>query len=144
MASQSQPLSALPSPLGSLATVPLEIRRMIYSLVLASSSSLIGTSSAIKDETLPMLYDHGIQRIRINLDPYIVLDFSNTCFYPRKRQRPSSCSVDHPGQRLDEERQALVKKISITVGVVQFDSLPSFRDTKVCTPRFLSLSHTTS
>ena len=141
MASQPQPLSEPPSPLGTPATIPLELRRMIYGLVLASSSSLIGTSTAIKDETLPMLYDHGIQRTRINLDRDIASDFGYSCFDPWQKQKPYYL-VDHSIRRLDEDNQALVKKLSITIDMMQPHSLSSFRKPKVCTLRFPSTFHT--
>ena len=138
MAAQSMVLSTPSTPLGSLATFPLEIRRMIYSLALASSYSLIGTSRAIKEETLPMLYEHGIQRFRIKFDRTIVLGFPAFYFEP-PTWRKSYTTVNHPGWRLDEEDQALIQNISITVDMVEPHSL--HRGPRVCAPRS-SLFHT--
>ena len=117
MASQSQPLSAPPSPLGSLATVPLEIRQMIYGLVFASSSSLMRTSQAINEEALPILYDHGIRRTRIRYDRTTIFGFSDAYNNPCNG-RKTYTSVDWHGWELDEEEMAPLKNISITVDMV--------------------------
>ena len=139
MMSASQLLAAPPSPLGSLAIIPLEVRRMIYGLVLASSSSLIGTSKAIKEETLPMLYEYGNQRIQIRYDRTIVYGFCASYFDPRNWKK-SYTSVEYPGWRLFEKQQALVRNTSITVDMVKPHVLD--RGPDVCIPRFSSILRT--
>ena len=132
MAPQPQPKSRPPSPLGSLATVPLEIRQMIYSLVLASSSSLIGTSSAIKTETWPILYKDRFQPIQITFDRLIFggrsASYFDTCTF-----RKAFFVMNPPEWTPDQRSQAPVVNISITVDMVE--PYIAHGGSCVCTPR---------
>ena len=62
------PRAESPSPLGILIAFPPEIRQLIYPYALAQSPALIRTSKAIRAETQPLLYQHGVYRVYINID----------------------------------------------------------------------------